>query len=88
MSGNYLGSGKYLGMPAVLAAICSDAARSSLAGGGSRAHSRQPAGQLAERAGIPLTLTHAEAARAIAYIRVMVSDDPEVARCRVALRGR
>jgi len=42
---------------------------------------------LAERAGIPLTLTHAEAARAIAYIRVMVSDDPAVARCRLALRN-
>ena len=42
---------------------------------------------LAEQAGIPLTLTHAEAARAVAYIRVMISQDPAVARCRVALRG-
>ena len=42
---------------------------------------------LAERAGLPLTLTHAEAARAIAYIRVMVSQDPAVARCRLALRA-
>lgn len=43
---------------------------------------------LAQRAGIPLTLTPAEAARAIAYIRVLVSDDPQVVRCRLALRGR
>ena len=42
---------------------------------------------LAERAGLPLTLTHAEAARAIAYIRVMVSQDPAVTRCRLALRS-
>jgi hypothetical protein len=43
--------------------------------------------ELADRAGLPLTLTHAEAARAIAYIRVMISQDPAVARCRLALRG-
>ena len=42
---------------------------------------------LAERAGLPLTLTHAEAARAVAYIRVMISQDPVVARCRLALRA-
>jgi hypothetical protein len=42
---------------------------------------------LAKRAGLPLTLTHAEAARAVAYIRVMISQDPAVARCRVALSG-
>ncbi len=42
---------------------------------------------LAERAGLPLTLTHAEAARAVAYIRVMISADPAVARCRLALRS-
>jgi predicted secreted protein len=43
--------------------------------------------ELAERAGLPLTMTHADAARAVAYIRVMVSQDPAVARCRLALRG-
>ncbi len=42
---------------------------------------------LAERAGLPMTLTHAEAARAVAYIRVMISQDPAVARCRLALRN-
>ncbi|MGA3302075.1 MAG: hypothetical protein ABSC72_02160 [Methylovirgula sp.] len=41
--------------------------------------------ELADRAGLPLTLTHEEAARAIAYIRVMISEDPAVARCRLAL---
>jgi hypothetical protein len=44
--------------------------------------------ELANRAGLPLTLTHAEATRAIAYIRVMISEDPAVARCRLALRGQ
>jgi hypothetical protein len=43
--------------------------------------------ELADRAGLPLTLTHAEAMRAIAYIRVMLSQDAAVARCRLALRG-
>jgi hypothetical protein len=49
---------------------------------------RIPAGcrELADRAGLPLTLTPAEAARAIAYLRVMISSDPAVARCRLALR--
>ena len=48
-----------------------------------------PAGcrELANRAGLPLTLTHAEATRAIAYLRVMISSDPAVARCRLALHG-
>ena len=41
--------------------------------------------ELADRAGLPLTLTRSEAARAIAYIRVMISQDPAVARCRLAL---
>ena len=44
--------------------------------------------ELANRAGLPQTLTHAEATRAIAYIRVLISQDPAVARCRLALRGR
>jgi hypothetical protein len=43
--------------------------------------------EVADRAGLPLTLTHAEAARAIAYIRIMISQDPAVARCRQALRN-
>ena len=43
--------------------------------------------ELADRAGLPLTLTHAEAKRAIAYIRVMLSQDAAVARCRLALRS-
>ncbi len=43
--------------------------------------------ELADRAGLPLTLTHAEAARAIAYIRVVLGQDAVVARCRLALRG-
>lgn len=44
--------------------------------------------ELADRAGLPLTLSSAEATRAIAYIRVMISQDPAVARCRLALRNR
>jgi hypothetical protein len=43
--------------------------------------------ELADRAGLPLTLTPAEAKRAIAYLRVMISQDPAVARCRLALHG-
>jgi len=43
--------------------------------------------EVADRAGLPLTLTHAEATRAIAYIRVMLSQDAAVARCRLALRS-
>jgi len=43
--------------------------------------------ELANRAGLPLTLSPSEAARAIAYIRVMISEDPAVARCRLALRA-
>jgi hypothetical protein len=50
---------------------------------------RIPSGcrELADRAGLPLTLSHAEATRAIAYIRVMNGEDPAVVRCRLALRG-
>jgi hypothetical protein len=43
--------------------------------------------ELADRAGLPLTLTHAEATRAIAYLSVMISRDPAVVRCRSALRS-
>jgi hypothetical protein len=40
------------------------------------------------RVDIPLTLTHAEATRAIAYLSLMSSQDPAVLRCRLAiLRG-
>jgi hypothetical protein len=79
-------SGKYLEMPAVLAVIAL-----LLLALPSRADVRVaiPAvcRELADRAGLPLTLTPAEAARAVAYIRVMVSQDPAVARCRLALRS-
>lgn len=44
--------------------------------------------EIADRAGLPLTLTHSQATRAIAYIRIMISQDPAVLRCRMALRGR
>lgn len=45
--------------------------------------------ELADRAGLPLTLTltHAEATRAIAYVRVMLGRDAAVTRCRLALRS-
>ena len=77
----------YLGMPVLLAVIAlvliavpsrAEEARVSI-----------PAGcrELANRAGLPLTLSPSEAARAIAYIRVMISEDPAVARCRLALRA-
>jgi len=80
-------SGKHLGMRAVLAVIAL-----LLLALPSRAEDervRIPAAcrELADRAGLPLTLTPAEAARAIAYIRIMISQDPAVARCRLALRG-
>jgi hypothetical protein len=44
--------------------------------------------EVADRAGLPLTLTLGEAKRAIAYLRIMNGQDPAVARCRLALRGR
>jgi hypothetical protein len=40
---------------------------------------------LADRAGLPLTLTRSEAARAVAYLRLMRSRDPAVQRCRRAV---
>jgi hypothetical protein len=44
--------------------------------------------ELANRAGLPLTLTPSEAARAVAYLRLMNGRDPAVQRCRQAmLRG-
>ncbi len=44
--------------------------------------------ELADRAGLPLALTHAEAVRAIAYLSLMSSRDPAVLRCRAAMRSR
>lgn len=43
--------------------------------------------ELADRAGLPLTLTHAEARRAVAYLSVMSSQEPAVVRCQMALHG-
>ena len=79
--------GPYLGMPVVLAVIAL-----VLIAVPSRAEEVRvpiPAAcrELANRAGLPLTLSPSEAARAIAYIRVMISEDPAVARCRLALRA-
>ena len=44
--------------------------------------------ELADRAGLPLTLTHAEALRAIAYLSIMNNRDPAVVRCRLAMLRR
>lgn len=41
--------------------------------------------ELANRAGLPLTLTPSEAARAVAYLRIMSGRDPAVQRCRQAM---
>jgi hypothetical protein len=41
--------------------------------------------ELADRAGLPLELTRAEIARAVAYLRVMSGKDPAVRRCRLAV---
>ena len=41
--------------------------------------------ELANRFGLPLTLTPAEAARALAYLRITSSRDPAVQRCRLAM---
>ena len=80
-------SGKYLGMPAVLAVIALVLIASPSHAEERACASRNACRELALRAGLPLTLTHAEAARAVAYIRVMISQDPAVARCRLALRA-
>jgi hypothetical protein len=79
-------SGKYLQVSSVLAAIA--LMLLALPARGEEARVSIPAAckELAVRAGLPLTLTHAEAARAVAYIRVLISSDPAVARCRLALR--
>ena len=44
--------------------------------------------ELANRVGLPLSLTHAEAERAIAYLSLMSSADPAVVRCRQAMLRR
>jgi hypothetical protein len=59
----------------------------------SRAEERReriPAGcrELADRAGLPLALTHSEAARAVAYLALMSGRDPAVLRCRRAMLAR
>jgi hypothetical protein len=41
--------------------------------------------EVADRGGLPLTLTPSQAKRAIAYLRIMSSQDPAVTRCRRAL---
>ncbi len=43
--------------------------------------------ELANRVGLPLTLSPSDAARAIAYIRTTSIQDPAIARCRLALPG-
>lgn len=80
-------SAKYLGMPAVLAAIA--LVLLALPSRAEEERVRIPDGcrELADRAGLPRTLTQAEATRAIAYIRIMRSQDAAVARCRLALRS-
>ena len=80
-------SAKYLGMPAVLAALALLLLVLPSRAEEERVRIPDACRELADRAGLPLTLTHAEAARAIAYIRVMLSGDAAVARCRLALRG-
>jgi len=41
--------------------------------------------EVADRAGLPLTLTPSQAKRAIAYLRIINSQDPAVARCLLVL---
>lgn len=57
---------------------------------GAEERERIPSGcrELADRAGLPLTLTHAEAVRAIAYLSLMSGRDPAVVRCRAAMLRR
>ncbi len=74
-------------MPAILAVIALVLLALPSRAGEERVRIPAACRELADRAGLPLTLTHAEAARAIAYIRIMISQDPAVARCRLALRS-
>jgi len=78
---------KYLGMPAALAVTALLLAAPSSRAEEQRVRIPDGCRELADRAGLPLTLTRPEAARAIAYLRVMISRDPAVARCRLALRS-
>ena len=74
-------------MPAVLALIALVLLALPSHGEEERVRIPDACREVADRAGLPLTLTHAEAARAIAYVRIMRSQDPAVARCRLALRN-
>jgi hypothetical protein len=78
--------GKYLEMPAVFATIALVLFALPLRAEEPRVRIPEGCRELADRAGLPLMLTQAEAARAIAYLRVMISQDPAVVRCRLALR--
>lgn len=80
-------SGKYFGMPAAVAMIALVLLALPARAEEQRVAVPGACRELADRAGLPLTLTHAEATRAVAYIRIMSSQDPAVARCRLALRG-
>lgn len=62
----------------------------SLPSGAAEQRQRIPDGcrELATRAGLPLSLTHSEAVRAIAYLRLMSARDPAVIRCRLAMSRR
>lgn len=74
-------------MPAVLALIALVLLALPSRGEEERVRIPDACREVADRAGLPLTLTHAQAARAVAYIRIMISQDPAVARCRLALRN-
>lgn len=78
--------GTYIQLPALLAVIALTLLALPARGEEQRVNIPEGCRELAVRAGLPLTLTHAQATRAIAYLRVMVSSDPAVARCRLALR--
>lgn len=78
---------KHFGMPVAIAAIAL-----VLLALPSRAEEERvpiPAGcrELADRVGLPLTLTRTDATRAIAFLRVYVGHDPAVVRCRAAAHG-
>ena len=62
----------------------------SLPSGAAERRERIPDGcrELATRAGLPLSLTHFEAVRAIADLRLMSARDPAVIRCRLAMSRR
>ena len=62
----------------------------SLPTGAAEQRERIPDGcrELANRAGLPLSLTRSEAVRAIAYLRLMSARDPAVIRCRLAMSRR